>query len=84
MSNRTFFENSEFFRTFAVIIRCQNAPFVENLFVKPNTILHKMRKSLLLLFAVVAAFVACESGPGEGTGAEQHYVQIERDTLYLG
>ena len=43
-----------------------------------------MRKSLLLLFAVVAAFVACESGPGEGTGAEQHYVQIERDTLYLG
>ena len=45
-----------------------------------------MKKSLLLLFAVVAAFVGCQNVPGDDTGTDnqQHYVQVERDTLYLG
>ena len=43
-----------------------------------------MKKSLLLLFAVVAAFVGCQNVPTEGGDTEQYYVQVERDTLYLG
>ena len=43
-----------------------------------------MKKSILLLFAVVAALVGCKNNPPEVMPGDTPYVQIERDTLYLG
>ncbi|MBP3426490.1 MAG: M60 family metallopeptidase [Rikenellaceae bacterium] len=44
-----------------------------------------MKKNLLLLFAVIAAFVGCQNDtPDDGNPDVKHYVQAECDTLYLG
>ena len=43
-----------------------------------------MKKSILFLFAVVAALAGCQPNPPEVIPGETPFVQIERDTLYLG
>lgn len=43
-----------------------------------------MKKSILFLFAVVAALAGCQPNPPEVVPGVTPYVQIERDTLYLG
>ena len=43
-----------------------------------------MKKSILFLFAVVAALAGCQPNPPEVIPGVTPYVQIERDTLYLG
>ena len=44
-----------------------------------------MKKNLWLLLTILAAFVGCQNDtPGENGNNTTPYVQIERDTLYLG
>ncbi|MBO5759087.1 MAG: M60 family metallopeptidase [Rikenellaceae bacterium] len=43
-----------------------------------------MKKSILFLCAVVAALVGCQNNPPEVIPGTTPFVQIERDTLYLG
>ena len=44
-----------------------------------------MKKNLLLLFAVFAAFVGCQTdAPDDGNSGAKHFVEIECDTLYFG